>query len=81
VPAKYERLTAHGGFRGFVGTLSEAIQLIGQYQDAGVQLVIKQRLQKPQARRAKDWLRPTSWGGSKSIADLRYQLRPTIEDG
>jgi hypothetical protein len=62
VPAKCERLAAHGGFRGFVGTLSEAIQLIAQYQDAGVQLVIKQRLQKPQARRAKDWRRPYQLG-------------------
>jgi len=26
--------------RGFVGTVSEAIDLIGQYQDAGVQLLI-----------------------------------------
>jgi len=26
--------------RGFVGTVSEAIDLIGQYQDAGVELLI-----------------------------------------
>jgi len=32
--AKRERLAAGGPFRGFVGTVSEAIDLIGQYQDA-----------------------------------------------
>jgi alkanesulfonate monooxygenase SsuD/methylene tetrahydromethanopterin reductase-like flavin-dependent oxidoreductase (luciferase family) len=40
VAAKRERLTARGPLRGFVGTVSEAIDLIGQYQDAGVQLLI-----------------------------------------
>jgi len=33
-------LPARGPLRGFVGTVSEAIDLIGQYQDAGVQLLI-----------------------------------------
>jgi len=28
------------GWLGFVGTVSEAIDLIGQYRDAGVQLLI-----------------------------------------
>jgi hypothetical protein len=40
VAATRERLTARGPLRGFVGTVSGAIDLIGQYQDAGVQLVI-----------------------------------------
>ena len=40
VAAKRERLAARGPLRGFVGTVSEAIDLIGQYQDAGVQLLI-----------------------------------------
>ena len=38
--AKRERLAARGPLRGFVGTVSEAIDLIGQYQDAGVDLLI-----------------------------------------
>jgi F420-dependent oxidoreductase-like protein len=38
--AKRERLSARGPLRGFVGTVSEAIDLIGQYQDAGVQILI-----------------------------------------
>jgi alkanesulfonate monooxygenase SsuD/methylene tetrahydromethanopterin reductase-like flavin-dependent oxidoreductase (luciferase family) len=38
--AKRERLSARGPLRGFVGTVSEAIDLIGQYRDAGVQLLI-----------------------------------------
>ena len=38
--AKRERLSASGPLRGFVGTVSEAIDLIGQYRDAGVQLLI-----------------------------------------
>jgi alkanesulfonate monooxygenase SsuD/methylene tetrahydromethanopterin reductase-like flavin-dependent oxidoreductase (luciferase family) len=38
--AKRERLAARGPLRGFVGTVSEAIDLIGQYRDAGVQLLI-----------------------------------------
>jgi alkanesulfonate monooxygenase SsuD/methylene tetrahydromethanopterin reductase-like flavin-dependent oxidoreductase (luciferase family) len=40
VAAKHERLSARGPLRGFVGTPSEAIDLVGQYQDAGVQLLI-----------------------------------------
>jgi alkanesulfonate monooxygenase SsuD/methylene tetrahydromethanopterin reductase-like flavin-dependent oxidoreductase (luciferase family) len=40
VKAKRERLSARGPLRGFVGTPAEAIDLIGQYQDAGVQLLI-----------------------------------------
>jgi F420-dependent oxidoreductase-like protein len=40
VTAKRERLAARGPLRGFVGTVSEATDLIGQYQDAGVQLLI-----------------------------------------
>jgi F420-dependent oxidoreductase-like protein len=40
VAAKRQRLAARGPLRGFVGTVSEAIDLIGQYQDAGVQLLI-----------------------------------------
>src|SRR5205814_4987417 len=38
--AKRERLAARRPLRGFVGTVSEAIDLIGQYQDAGVDLLI-----------------------------------------
>jgi hypothetical protein len=38
--AKRERLAAHGPLRGFVGTVSQAIDLIGQYRDAGVELLI-----------------------------------------
>ena len=38
--AKRERLAASGPLRGFVGTVSEAIDLIGQYQAAGVDLLI-----------------------------------------
>jgi hypothetical protein len=40
VAAKRERLAARGPLRGFVGTVSEAIDLIGQYQAAGVDLMI-----------------------------------------
>src|SRR5215472_11025703 len=40
VAAKRERLAALGPLRGFVGTVAEAIDLIGQYQDAGVRLLI-----------------------------------------
>jgi hypothetical protein len=40
VAARRERLAARGPLRGFVGTVSEAIDLIGQYQEAGVQLLI-----------------------------------------
>jgi F420-dependent oxidoreductase-like protein len=40
VAAKHERLSGRGPLRGFVGTVSEAIDLIGQYQNAGVQLLI-----------------------------------------
>ena len=38
--AKRERLAVRGPLRGFVGTVAEAIDLIGQYQDAGVDLLI-----------------------------------------
>jgi alkanesulfonate monooxygenase SsuD/methylene tetrahydromethanopterin reductase-like flavin-dependent oxidoreductase (luciferase family) len=40
VAAKRERLAPRGPLRGFVGTVSQAIDLIGQYQHAGVQLLI-----------------------------------------
>lgn len=40
VAAKRERLAARGPLRDFVGTVSEAIDLIGQYRDAGVDLLI-----------------------------------------
>ena len=40
VAAKRERLAARGPLRGFLGTVSEAIDLIGQYKDAGVELLI-----------------------------------------
>src|SRR5215471_10491643 len=40
VAAKRERLVARGPLRGFVGTVSQAIDLIGQYRDAGVDLLI-----------------------------------------
>ena len=40
VAAKRERLAPRGPLRGFVGTVSAAVDLIGQYQDAGVQLLI-----------------------------------------
>jgi len=38
--AKRARLAAQGPLSGFAGTVSEAIDLIGQYQDAGVDLLI-----------------------------------------
>jgi F420-dependent oxidoreductase-like protein len=40
VAVKRERLSTRGPLRGFVGTVSEAIDLVGQYRDAGVQLLI-----------------------------------------
>jgi alkanesulfonate monooxygenase SsuD/methylene tetrahydromethanopterin reductase-like flavin-dependent oxidoreductase (luciferase family) len=40
VAAKRERFSARGPLRGFVGIVSEAIDLVGQYRDAGVQLLI-----------------------------------------
>lgn len=40
VAAKRARLSARGALRGFVGTVSEAIDLIGEYRDAGVDLLI-----------------------------------------
>ncbi len=46
VAAKRERLAARGPLRGFVGTVSEAIDLIGQYQDAGVDLLINSNNQR-----------------------------------
>lgn len=38
--AKRDRLATLGPLRGFVGTVSEAIDLIGQYRDAGIDLLI-----------------------------------------
>jgi len=38
--AKRERLADREPLRGFVGTVSKAIDLIGEYQDAGVHLLI-----------------------------------------
>ena len=38
--AKRERLAAGGTLRGFVGTVPEVIDLIGQCQDAGIDLLI-----------------------------------------
>lgn len=40
VAAKRERLASRGPLRDFIGTVSEAIDLIGQYQDAGIELLI-----------------------------------------
>src|SRR5271166_6430033 len=40
VAAKRQRLAGRRPLRGFVDTVSEGIDLIGQYQDAGVQLLI-----------------------------------------
>jgi F420-dependent oxidoreductase-like protein len=40
VASKRERLSARGPLRGFVGTASEAIDLIGRYRDVGVDLLI-----------------------------------------
>ncbi|MCW5745426.1 MAG: LLM class F420-dependent oxidoreductase [Alphaproteobacteria bacterium] len=40
VAAKRERLAGGGPLRGFVGTVSEAVDLIGQYQAAGIDLLI-----------------------------------------
>ncbi|MCC7368262.1 MAG: TIGR03560 family F420-dependent LLM class oxidoreductase [Chloroflexi bacterium] len=40
VAAKRERLSAGGSLRGFVGTVAEAVDLIGQYEDAGIELII-----------------------------------------
>jgi F420-dependent oxidoreductase-like protein len=40
VAAKRERLAARGPLRDFIGTVSEAIDLVGQYQDAGIDLLI-----------------------------------------
>jgi alkanesulfonate monooxygenase SsuD/methylene tetrahydromethanopterin reductase-like flavin-dependent oxidoreductase (luciferase family) len=40
VKAKRERLAARGPLRGFLGTVSEAIDLIGHYRKAGVHLLI-----------------------------------------
>lgn len=38
--AKHERLAARGPLRGFIGTVSEAIDPVGQYEDAGVDHLI-----------------------------------------
>jgi hypothetical protein len=40
VAAKRERLSRRGPLQCFVGTVSEAVDLIGQHQNAGVQLLI-----------------------------------------
>ncbi len=40
VAAKRERLGAHGPLRGFVGIVSEAVDLVGRYEDAGVDVMI-----------------------------------------
>ena len=40
VAAKRERLSVRGPLRGFVGTVVEAVDLIGVYRDAGVDLLI-----------------------------------------
>jgi F420-dependent oxidoreductase-like protein len=40
VAAKRERQSERGPLRGFIGTVSEAIDLIGQYRDAGIDLLI-----------------------------------------
>jgi F420-dependent oxidoreductase-like protein len=40
VAAKREQFPNRGDSRGFVGTVSEVIDLIGQYQDAGIDLLI-----------------------------------------
>jgi alkanesulfonate monooxygenase SsuD/methylene tetrahydromethanopterin reductase-like flavin-dependent oxidoreductase (luciferase family) len=40
VATKRERYSASGPLRGFIGNVSEAIDLVGQYRDAGVQLLI-----------------------------------------
>jgi F420-dependent oxidoreductase-like protein len=40
VAAKRERLSARGPLRGFVGTVSQAVDLAGQFQEAGVRLLI-----------------------------------------
>jgi F420-dependent oxidoreductase-like protein len=39
--AKRERLAAGGPLPSFVGTVSQAVDLIGQYQDAGIDLLIQ----------------------------------------
>ena len=38
--SKSQRLGAAASFRGFSGTVAQAIDLVGQYRDAGVQLLI-----------------------------------------
>lgn len=38
--AKRERLLAGGPLRGFIGTISEAIDLVGQHRDAGIDMMI-----------------------------------------
>jgi alkanesulfonate monooxygenase SsuD/methylene tetrahydromethanopterin reductase-like flavin-dependent oxidoreductase (luciferase family) len=40
VAAKREQFPNRADSRSFVGTVSEAIDLIGQYQDAGIDLLI-----------------------------------------
>jgi hypothetical protein len=41
VTTKRERLPSRRSVPGFVGTVSEAIDLIGQYRDAGIELLIQ----------------------------------------
>ncbi|MBS0521979.1 MAG: LLM class F420-dependent oxidoreductase [Proteobacteria bacterium] len=40
VMSKHERLAVGGALRGFIGTVSEAVDLIGRYRDAGIDLLI-----------------------------------------
>ncbi len=40
VKAKRDRLAARGPFRGFLGTVSEAIDVIGRFEEGGVDLLI-----------------------------------------
>jgi F420-dependent oxidoreductase-like protein len=44
VAAQCERLAAYGPLSGFIGTTSEAIDLIGQYRAAGIDLLIASNL-------------------------------------
>lgn len=51
VAAKRQRLAARGELRGFVGTVCEAIDLVGQYRDAGIDLLIyADRANEPESR-------------------------------
>jgi alkanesulfonate monooxygenase SsuD/methylene tetrahydromethanopterin reductase-like flavin-dependent oxidoreductase (luciferase family) len=44
VAAQRERLGAYGPLTGFIGTVAEPIDLMGQYRDAGIQLLIVSNL-------------------------------------